>query len=166
MSESAEQRWARAFEAFSEDEATLRALALGFPIRARGLVLGFEPPELRGAVVPLASTSARAVVLPLSLRGPSRATTAAARIGFWPSCEGELLRVGDLRVAVPERPETLVAGLGARLAPGALSELISMNIERLSAHGAPSPEELVAGAERLMARVSEALLERLGADKP
>ncbi|MCB9741507.1 MAG: hypothetical protein H6741_26395 [Alphaproteobacteria bacterium] len=167
MGEQDADHWAQAFEAFREDEAALRALALGLPVRGGGLTIAFEPPTLRGRAVDLRGARVQAVVLPLRLRrGDGPPETLLARVGWWPASVGGRLRVAGRPLDAPERPAALVADLGQRLAPGALSELLRFNLSRTPPGADPDPEALLSGAEGLLDAVSEALLARLEGTLP
>ena len=58
-------------------------------------------------------------------------------------------------------PVAVVRGLGAFLVPGALGELLRLNLERHSRVGVAQPDVLLAGVERLFDGVTEVLTARL-----
>ncbi|MCK6520692.1 hypothetical protein L6R49_04545 [Myxococcota bacterium] len=155
--------WSRAFEALMEQEDAQRALALGLPARGRGLTLHLDPPELRGAATWALDTWASPVVIPLRVQRQDHgdADLLLARVGAWPALlDGDLVIRGE-RLTPPADPEALVRGLGAFLVPGALAELLRLNLERHSRVGVPQPDVLLAGVERLYDGVTEVLTARL-----
>lgn len=155
--------WSRAFEALMEQAEAQRALALGMPARGRGLTLHLDPPELHGAPTWALDTWAIPVVVPLRVQRVDHADTdlLVARIGAWPALlDGGLVIRGE-RLGPPRDPISVVRGLGAFLVPGALGELLRLNLERHSRVGVPQPDVLLAGVERLLDGVSEVLTARL-----
>ena len=157
------QPWSRAFEALLEQEDTQRALALGLPARGRGLTLHLDPPELHGAPTWALDTWASPVVVPLRVQRQDHADTdlLLARIGAWPALlDGELVIRGE-RLPPPADPVAVVRGLGAFLVPGALGELLRLNLERHSRVGVAQADVLLAGVERVFDGVSEVLTARL-----
>ena len=157
------QPWSRAFEALLEQEDAQRALALGLPARGRALTIHLDPPELHGAPTWALDTWAVPVVAPLRVQRPDHADTdlLIARIGAWPALlDGELVIRGE-RILPPSDPVALVRGLGAFLVPGALGELLRLNLERHSRVGVPQADVLLAGVERLFDGVTEVLTARL-----
>ncbi|MCB9746387.1 MAG: hypothetical protein H6740_27670 [Alphaproteobacteria bacterium] len=162
MSQNFPDPWARAFEAFREDEQATQALALGMPARGRGCTIAYEPPELGGRAIALRGSRVRPVLLPLTLRRGAQESPLRLRIGWWPVSEGGALWVAGRALPVPKAPEALVAGLAERLPKGALAELLRRNLER-QRPDALQLEELGLGTEGLLDGVSQALLTRLEA---
>ena len=74
--------------------------------------------------------------------------------------DGELVIRGE-RLPPPADPLALVRGLGAFLVPGALGELLRLNLERHSRVGVAQADVLLAGVERVFDGVSEVLTARL-----
>lgn len=162
MSHAAEQAWRAAFHGILGAERALTALSLGFPVRGQQLTLLPDPPELRGGAVWLEGSWVRPVVVPLRVLSQGQLTPERlfARVGAWPALREGRLALRGQRVAVPGDPAAL-EDLAVLVPPGGLAELLRLNLARHNRSGVPDTTVLLAGAERLLDGLSEALAARL-----
>ncbi len=110
-------RWELAFACWAHGEDTLRALALGFPVGG----VTFGGLELAGVPTQHGDGLAHAVVATLE-PGSARVV-----VGWWPTVQGDKVRVGGESFEVPDDPVTFAALLPPPAA-GALAEVLEPQV--------------------------------------